>query len=64
MNKPSIIATLVGLNLGAAISTANAMNPQPDSNNPNGYVVADTEVQAAEDAQTSNPMYDLSLIHI
>lgn len=37
----------------AAIS----MTPQPDPDNPTGYIVSLNEIQAAERAQTSDPMY-------
>ncbi|WP_440057042.1 chitinase (plasmid) [Pseudoalteromonas sp. T1lg65] len=34
-----------------------AMNPQPDPENPGGYVVAQAEIDAARDAKTADTMY-------
>ncbi|KXF82246.1 chitinase [Enterovibrio coralii] len=38
---------------------ATTMNPQPDPENAGGYIVSRVEIQAAEAAQTTNPMYDI-----
>lgn len=57
MKKVSYLAAAVSL---AAISSSWAMtNIQPDPQNPNGYVVARADIQAAEQAQTSDPMYQI-----
>ncbi|KZN58562.1 chitinase [Pseudoalteromonas luteoviolacea] len=42
-----------------ASTFAQAMNVQPDPNNPNGYVVSRVDLKAAEDALTSDPMYEI-----
>lgn len=57
MKKVSYLAAAVSL---AAMSSSWAMtNIQPDPQNPNGYVVARADIQAAEQAQTSDPMYQI-----
>ena len=57
MKKVSYLAAALAL---AAISSSWAMtNIQPDPQNPNGYMVARADIQAAEHAQTSNPMYQI-----
>ncbi|MGR2951391.1 chitinase [Vibrio vulnificus] len=53
--KISHLSVLIGCTLAAGAQAA--MNIQPDPQNPNGYVVSRVDLQAAEQAQTSNPMY-------
>nr|WP_086937525.1 chitinase [Thaumasiovibrio occultus] len=56
MLKLSQAAMLVGCTLAA---NAFAMNIQPDPDNAAGYVVAKSDIVAAEAAKTSDPMYDI-----
>lgn len=35
------------------------MNPQPDPENPTGYIVTQAEIDAAEATKTTDPMYDV-----
>lgn len=56
MFKRSLLTTLIGCAIAA---NSYAMNPLPDPLNPNGYVVADTEVNATEASKTPEPMYDV-----
>ncbi|MEJ6472981.1 chitinase [Pseudoalteromonas piscicida] len=49
------LATSVSLAIAA--SQVMAMNPQPDPQNPNGYVVSRVELTSAERAKTDDPMY-------
>ncbi|ASJ39433.1 chitinase [Vibrio vulnificus] len=53
--KISHLSVLIGCTLAAGAQAA--MNIQPDPQNSNGYVVSRVDLQAAEQAQTSNPMY-------
>ncbi|MDN3700155.1 chitinase [Vibrio artabrorum] len=55
MLKIKYLATVVGCTL-AAHSYA-SLNIQPDPQNPNGYLVEKSALQAAEQAKTSDPMY-------
>ena len=41
----------------AAPLAANALNVQPDPQNPNGYVLLKSEVATAAQNKTANPMY-------
>ena len=56
MFKRNLITTLIGC---AIATNSYAMNPQTDPANPSGYVVADTEVNATEEAKTPDTMYDV-----
>jgi chitodextrinase len=56
MFKRTVLSTFIGLGIAA---NTYAMNPQPDPINPTGYIISPVEVQAAEDAKTLNPMYDV-----
>lgn len=49
------LATAVSLAITA--SQVMAMNPQPDPQNPNGYIISRIELKNAESAKTNNPMY-------
>ncbi|NSY33667.1 carbohydrate-binding protein [Pseudoalteromonas sp. JC28] len=49
------LATAVSLAITA--SQVMAMSPQPDPQNPNGYIVSRIELKNAESAKTNNPMY-------
>ncbi|MCU8333405.1 chitinase [Vibrio vulnificus] len=53
--KISHLSVLIGCTLAAGAQAA--MNIQPDPQNPNGYVVSRVDLQAAEQAQTADPMY-------
>nr|WP_022942344.1 glycoside hydrolase family 19 protein [Psychromonas hadalis] len=55
MFKKTRLSTLIGLSIAA---NAYAMNPQPDPQNPTGYIVSAQEIQTAENAKTPEPMYD------
>ncbi len=54
--KPTYLALLDG-SLFSTSSLAD-MNIQPDPENTAGYVVARADIDAAEQAKTSDPMYD------
>ncbi|ELR67908.1 Chitinase [Photobacterium marinum] len=54
MFKLGVLTTLIGCTLAA---NSFAMNPQPDPQNPTGYVVLRSDVEAAEKAKTADPMY-------
>lgn len=49
------LATAISLAITA--SQAIAMSPQPDPQNPGGYIVSRVELSATEGAKTNNPMY-------
>ena len=54
MNKvTSITLAIVALNSSQAV----AMSPQPDPNNPDGYIVSRAELNAAKTSKTLDPMY-------
>ena len=50
--KPAIIAAL------CTSLSINATQPQADPDNPNGYILAKTDILASEQAKTQNPMYE------
>jgi len=54
MFKLKYITSLVCLSMA---TSSYAIEPQPDPDNPSGYLVARAELQAAEQAKTANPMY-------
>ncbi len=54
MFKLGVLTTLIGCTLAA---NSFAMNPQPDPQNPTGYIVSRADVEASEKAKTSDPMY-------
>jgi chitodextrinase len=54
MSKLRLLSTLIGCGIAA---NSFAMNPQPDPENPTGYIVSRVELKKAEDVQTANPMY-------
>ncbi|MGF1707480.1 chitinase [Enterovibrio baiacu] len=54
MKQTALIPVLLGATFAAQGAT---MTPQPDPENPNGFIVERAEVNAAAAAQTSNPMY-------
>ena len=56
MFKLAVLPTLLACSFAANSFT---MNPQPDPENPTGYVVSKAEIKAAEDAKTLDPMYDV-----
>ncbi len=56
MFKLKLLASLMGFGL---TTHCFAMDPQPDPDNENGYIVSRVELKAAEDSKTLNPMYDL-----
>ncbi|WP_419146777.1 chitinase [Pseudoalteromonas 'SMAR'] len=54
MNKlTNITLAIVALNSSLAL----AMNPQPDPNNPDSYIVSRAELNAAKTSKTLDPMY-------
>ncbi|TMP43231.1 carbohydrate-binding protein [Pseudoalteromonas citrea] len=53
-----LIITAVAVNIALATS-ASAMTIQPDPQNPTGYIVSGTELTAAENRLTLDPMYDV-----
>ncbi|MGY3568905.1 chitinase [Vibrio paucivorans] len=55
MIKLKPLTLLVGCSI--AVNAMAAMNIQPDPENPTGYVISRADIQAAGDAQTSDPMY-------
>ncbi|USD41733.1 chitinase [Vibrio sp. SCSIO 43135] len=55
MIKIKPLTLLVGCSI--AVNAMAAMNIQPDPENPTGYVISRADIQAAGDAQTSDPMY-------
>ncbi len=56
MFKLAVLPTLLACSFAANSFT---MNPQPDPENPTGYIVTQTEIDAAEAAKTADPMYDV-----
>ncbi|MDP4982468.1 chitinase [Pseudoalteromonas tunicata] len=56
MFKLKLVSVLIG-----SLVSANclAMTPQIDPDNPNGYIVSRGQINAAQDAKTPNPMYDI-----
>jgi chitodextrinase len=56
MLKKTLLSTLISFGIAA---NGYAMNPQPDPENPIGYIVSKAEVKSAEDTKTPNPMYDV-----
>ena len=56
MFKLSLLPTLLACSFAANSAT---MNPQPDPLNPTGYIVSQAEIDAAEAAKTTDPMYDV-----
>ncbi|WP_072054572.1 chitinase [Aliivibrio fischeri] len=56
MFKLALLPSLLACSFAANSFT---MNPQPDPDNPTGYVVSKAEIKAAEDAKTLDPMYDV-----
>ncbi|WP_318500289.1 chitinase [Photobacterium leiognathi] len=56
MTKITPIALLLA---GFTATSSYAMNPQPDPENPGGYIIERSEIKAAEDAKTADPMYDV-----
>ncbi|WP_019615546.1 glycoside hydrolase family 19 protein [Psychromonas ossibalaenae] len=56
MFKRTLLSTLIGCSIA---SSSFAMSPQPDPDNPAGYIVSSVEIKAAEDSKTPNPMYDV-----
>ena len=50
--KPAIMAAL------CTSLSINATQPQADPDNPNGYILAKTDILASEQAKTQNPMYE------
>ena len=55
MLKIKYLATVLGCTLAAQSHAS--LNIQPDPQNPNGYLVEKSALQAAEQAKTSDPMY-------
>ncbi|WP_407332758.1 chitinase [Enterovibrio sp. 27052020O] len=55
MKHTALFTALLGTSFMA--HTALAMTPQPDPDNAAGYIVSQSEIAAAEAAQTSDPMY-------
>ncbi len=56
MYKLKLLSALIGCGIAA---NSFAMNPQPDPQNPTGYIVSRVELKAAEDTKTANPMYEV-----
>ena len=56
MAKISQLALLIA---GLSATSSYAMNPQPDPENPGGYIIERAEITAAEDTRTLDPMYDV-----
>lgn len=56
MFKRTFLSTLIGYGV---VLNSYAMNPQEDPLNPTGFIVSQSEIQAAEDAKTLDPMYDI-----
>ncbi|PQJ89282.1 MULTISPECIES: chitinase [Aliivibrio] len=56
MFKLALLPTLLACSFAANSTT---MNPQPDPENPTGYIVTQAEIDAAEAAKTADPMYDV-----
>jgi len=56
MFKRTFLSTLIGY---AVVLNSHAMSPQEDPLNPTGFIVSQSEIQAAEDAKTLDPMYDI-----
>lgn len=56
MFKLAVLPTLLACSFSANSFT---MNPQPDPENPTGYIVTQAEIDAAEAAKTLDPMYDV-----
>lgn len=56
MFKLKLVSVLIG-----SLVSANclAMTAQIDPDNPNGYIVSRGQINAAQDAKTPNPMYDI-----
>jgi chitodextrinase len=55
-----IIKNLLKPTIVAALCTSlpiKAIEPQPDPDNPNGYILAKADISATEQAKTLNPMY-------
>ena len=59
MFRLGLLSALIGCSFAANAANGVTMNPQPDPQNPTGYVVTKAEIQAAEDAKTLDPMYDI-----
>lgn len=57
MKQTALLTALMGASFMA--QGAVTMNPQPDPENPGGYVLLRSEVQAAEAAKKNDPMYDV-----
>ena len=55
MLKIKYLATVLGCTLAAQSHAS--LNIQPDPQNPNGYLIEKSALQAAEQAKTSDPMY-------
>ena len=55
MLKIRYLATVLGCTLAAQSHAS--LNIQPDPQNPNGYLIEKSALQAAEQAKTSDPMY-------
>lgn len=56
MFRLAILPSLLACSFAANSFT---MNPQPDPENPTGYIISQAEVDAAEAAKTADPMYDV-----
>nr|WP_223229893.1 hypothetical protein [Pseudoalteromonas piscicida] len=48
---------VTAVSLAITASQVMAMSPEPDPQNPNGYIVSRIELNNAESAKTNNPMY-------
>jgi chitodextrinase len=48
---------IISLICYGVVTTSYAVNVQPDPDNPNGYLVARSELQSAEQLKTTDPMY-------
>ncbi|CZF78018.1 putative bifunctional chitinase/lysozyme precursor [Grimontia celer] len=57
MKHSALFTALFGASFLA--HSAVTMDPVQDPDNPNGFVVSQSEIQAAEDALTLDPMYDI-----
>lgn len=56
MFRLAILPSLLACSFAANSFT---MNPQPDPENPTGYIISQAEVDAAEAVKTADPMYDV-----
>lgn len=56
MFRLAILPSLLACSFAANSFT---MNPQPDPENPTGYIISQAEIDAAEAAKTADPMYDV-----